>query len=55
MAMINRAHITPPAETTPEEAERNKRAMGKNKAAQEQDDNGAVPGKPAVNPAKAED
>lgn len=34
MPEFNPAHRTPPPETTPEEAERNKRIMGQNKAPQ---------------------
>lgn len=44
MTRINPAHVNPPEETTPEEAERNKRIAGKNRAAQERKQPDDVPG-----------
>lgn len=44
MAVTNHAHTNPPPVTTPEEAERNKRTMGKNQAAQDNDGEKGIPG-----------
>lgn len=44
MSNWSNPNINPPEETTPEEAERDKRTMGKKKAAQESKNTDDVPG-----------